>query len=517
MEVIWIVLGIVAVLILTLIGVFVTKYRTVGPDEALIVTGSYLGGKNVNVDETGNRIKIIRGGGTFVLPVFHQAETLSLLTSKIDVSTPEVYTSQGVPVVADGTAIIKVGGSIGEIATAAEQFLGKTKVDRENEAQIVLEGHLRSILGSLTVEEIYQNREKFSQEVQRVASQDLAKMGLIIVSFTIKDVRDKNGYLEALGKARIAQVKRDADIATADADKETRIKRAEADKEAKRSELERATEIAEAEKVNKLKVAEFRREQDVMKARADQAYFLEEARSKQEVMEQQMQIQIIERQKQIELEEKEILRREKQYDSEVKKKADADRYAVEQSAEAEKSKHIKEADANKYSIEAMAKADAEKIRLDGIARADAEKAKGQSEADVIRLKGLAEAEAKEKIAEAFEKYGQAATLDMILNMLPSYAREVATPLANIDKITVVDTGSSGENGGANKITGYATNLMSTIQETLKASSGIDVKELIENFSGKGNVKASIDQLSTELASTKTTPNESLPLDEKIEE
>ncbi|MDC3414411.1 flotillin family protein [Terrihalobacillus insolitus] len=480
-----IVIGIVVVLLLALIGVFVSKYRTAGPDEALIVTGSYLGSKNVNVDESGNRIKIVRGGGTFILPVFQQAEPLSLLSSKLDVQTPEVYTEQGVPVMADGTAIIKIGGSINEIATAAEQFLGKTKEDRENEAREVLEGHLRSILGSMTVEEIYKNREKFSQEVQRVASQDLAKMGLIIVSFTIKDVRDKNGYLESLGKPRIAQVKRDADIATADAEKETRIKRAEANKDAKKSELERETEIAESEKTNQMKTAEYRREQDSAKARADQAYHLEEARSQQEVTEQRMQVQIIERQKQIELEEKEIARREKQYDSEVKKKADADRYSVEQAAEAEKRKRLAEADAHQYHVESMAKAEAEKVRIDGLAKAEAEKAQGESEAEVIRLKGLAEAEAKQKIAEAYEQYGEAAILDMILNMLPAYAKEVASPISNIDKITVVDTGSNGENGGANKVTGYATNLMSTLQESLKASSGIDVKELIESFSGKG--------------------------------
>lgn len=498
----WIVIGVVAVLLIALIGVFVSKYRTAGPDEALIVTGSYLGSKNVNVDESGNKIKIVRGGGTFVLPVFQQAEPLSLLSSKLDVQTPEVYTEQGVPVMADGTAIIKIGGSISEIATAAEQFLGKTKQDRENEAREVLEGHLRSILGSMTVEEIYKNREKFSQEVQRVASQDLAKMGLVIVSFTIKDVRDKNGYLESLGKPRIAQVKRDADIATAEADKETRIKRAEADKDAKKSEIERSTEIAETEKTNQLKIAEYRREQDIAKARADQAYHLEEARAKQEVTEQQMQIQIIERQKQIELEENEIARREKQYDSEVKKKADADRYAVEQAAAADKAKQLAEADAHQYRVEAMAKAEAEKVRLDGTAKAEAEKAQGESEAEVIRLKGLAEAEAKQKIAEAFEQYGQAAILDMILQMLPAYAKEVASPLANIDKITVVDTGGSGENGGANKVTSYATNLMSTLQESLKASSGIDVKELIENFSGKGNVSDSIGELTQELNTTR---------------
>src|SRR3954454_9822945 len=500
-NIIWIIIGIVAIILIALIGVFVTKYRTAGPDEALIVTGSYLGSKNVHIDESGNKIKIVRGGGAFILPVFQQAKLLSLLSSKLEVSTPEVYTEQGVPVMADGVAIIKIGSSIGEIATAAEQFLGKETEDRENEAREVLEGHLRSILGSMTVEEIYKNRDKFSQEVQRVASQDLAKMGLVIVSFTIKDVRDKNGYLESLGKPRIAQVRRDADIATAEAEKETRIKKAEAAKEAKRSELERATEIAEAEKINQLKIAEFRREQDIAKARADQAYDLESARSKQDVMEQEMQIKIIERQKQIELEEKEILRRERQYDSEVKKKADADRYSVEQSAAANKAKQLAEADANKYRIEAMAKAEAERVRIDGLAKAEAQRAQGESEAEIIRLKGLAEAEAKQKIAEAFEQFGQAAILDMIIKMLPEYAKQVAAPLSNIEKITVVDTGGSGENGGANKITGYATNLMATLQESLKASSGIDVKELIENYSGKGNVKSSIEQLTSTIKKT----------------
>ncbi|MDK8638865.1 flotillin family protein [Niallia taxi] len=480
---IWIIIGIVLILFIALVGIFISKYKTAGPDEALIVTGSYLGSRNVHVDESGNKIKIIRGGGTFILPVFQQSEPLSLLSSKLDVSTPEVYTEQGVPVMADGTAIIKIGGSIGEIATAAEQFLGKPKGDRENEAREVLEGHLRSILGSMTVEEIYKNRDKFSQEVQRVASQDLAKMGLVIVSFTIKDVRDKNGYLDSLGKPRIAQVKRDADIATAEADKETRIKRAEADKDAKKAELERATEIAEAEKENQMKMADFRRDQDIAKARADQAYDLETARSKQDVTEQEMQIRIIERQKQIELEEKEILRREKQYDSEVKKKADADRYAVEQSAEANKRRQMAEADANQYRIESQAKAEAEKVRVDGLAKAEAEKAKGETEAEIIRLKGLAEAEAKRKIAEAYDMYGQAAILDMVLEMLPEYAKQIASPLGNIDKITVVDTGGNGSSG-ANKVSGYATDLMATMQESLKASAGIDVKELLGNLSGK---------------------------------
>ncbi|WOV84028.1 flotillin family protein [Sporosarcina jeotgali] len=493
----WIAIAIAVFVVLAVILVYVTKYRTVGPDEALIVTGSYIGTKNVHTDDSGNKVKIIRGGGTFVLPVFQQAAPLSLLSSKLEVTTPEVYTEQGVPVMADGTAIIKIGGSISEIATAAEQFLGKSKEDRENEAKEVLEGHLRSILGSMTVEEIYKNRDKFSQEVQRVASQDLAKMGLVIVSFTIKDVRDKNGYLDSLGKPRIAQVKRDADIATAISEKETRIKNAEASKEAQKAEIERATEIAEAEKENQLKVAEYRLEQDAARARADQAYELQTARSKQEVMEQEMQIRIIERQKQIELEEKEIQRRERQYDSEVKKKADADRYAIEQNAAADKSRQLAEADAEKYRIEARAAADAEKVRLDGTARADSQRAQGESEADIIRLKGLAEAEAKRKIAEAFEHYGQAAMLDMIVGMLPEYAKQVASPLANIDKITVVDTGS-GEGGGANKVTGYATDLMATMQESLGATTGLNIKEMLESYAGKGTLRPSLDNLAEEL-------------------
>lgn len=481
---VFIAIGVIIFLLLAIVAVYIAKYKTAGPDEALIVTGSYLGNKNVHTDDSGNKIKIIRGGGAFIFPVFQQSEPLSLLSSKLEVTTPEVYTEQGVPVMADGTAIIKIGSSIGEIATAAEQFLGKEKSEREAEAREVLEGHLRSILGSMTVEEIYKNRDKFSQEVQRVASQDLAKMGLVIVSFTIKDVRDKNGYLESLGKPRIAQVKRDADIATAEAEKETRIRRAQADQEAQKAELERATEIAESEKENQLKVAEFRREQDIAKARADQAYDLEQARAKQEVKEQEMQIQIIERQKQIELEEREILRRERQYDSEVKKKADAERYAIEQQAAADKMKQIAQAEAEKYRIEAQAQAEAEKIRLDGLAKAEAEKAQGTTEAEIIRLRGLAEAEAKQKIAEAFEQYGQAAILDMIIRMMPEYAKQIAAPLSNIDKITVVDTGG-GSGGGANKVTSYATDLMATLQESLKESSGIDVKQLIEGYvSGK---------------------------------
>ncbi len=466
----YLLIPVVVIGIFLILGIaFWARYKTVSPDEGMIVTGSLLGSKNVLTDG-GRKIKIVRGGGAFILPIFQQAEFISLLSHKLDVTTPEVYTEQGVPVMADGVAIIKIGGSVEEIATAAEQFLGKPIDDLRSEAQEVLEGHLRAILGSMTVEEVYRNRDRFAQEVQGSAAKDLKKMGLQIVSFTIKDVRDKHGYLDALGRPRIAAVKRDAEIAEAEAVRDSRIKKAVAEEEGQRAELLRDTAIAEASKDNQLKVAAYKREQDTAKAEADQAYQIAEARSQQLAVEETMKVEIVRKERQIDLEEKEILRREKQYDAEVRKKADADRYSVEQAAEAEKSKRMREADALQYKIETEAKA-----------MADAERAQGSAKAEVTRLQGLAEAEAKEKLAEAYQNYGEAAVLDILAKMLPELAEKIAQPLGNIDKITVVDTGN-GE--GANRISNYVTQLMATAPNMIKDVSGLDLVEIISNITKK---------------------------------
>src|SRR5699024_4331508 len=192
--IIWIGLAVIVIVFLVAI---IGRYVTVSPDTALIVSGSFLGkGPNVFTDKENNKMKIVRGGGTFLWPIFQQGKRISLMSSKLEVAASEVYTRQGVPISATGTVIIKVGSSVEEIATAAEQYLGKETHELEEEAQEVLEGHLRAILGSLTVEEIYRERDEFGAQVQQVASQDLEKMGLKIVSFTIKDVADSNGYLE---------------------------------------------------------------------------------------------------------------------------------------------------------------------------------------------------------------------------------------------------------------------------------------------------------------------------------
>ncbi|MFD1955102.1 flotillin family protein [Paenibacillus thailandensis] len=478
----YLVIPAIVVGVLVVLGLaFWARYKTVSPDEAMIVTGSFLGSKNVTVDETGRKIKIVRGGGAFILPIFQKSEFLSLLSHKLDVSTPEVYTEQGVPVMADGVAIIKIGGVVEDVATAAEQFMGKPVEALKSEAQEVLEGHLRAILGTMTVEEVYRNRDKFAQEVQGVAAKDLKKMGLQIVSFTIKDLRDKHGYLDALGKPRIAAVKRDADIAEAEAIRDSRIQKARAEEEGQKAELLRDTNIAEAAKEKEMKIASFKKEQDMARAEADQAYSIQEARAKQSVVEEQMRVEIVRKEREIDLEAKEILRREKQYDAEVKKKADADRYAVIQAAEAEKEKRLREADALQYRIEAEAKALAEQKKLEGFAIAEAEKAKGTAEAEVIRLRGLAEAEAKEKLAQAFEKFGEAAVLDIIVKMLPELAGKVAEPISSIDKLTVVDTGS-GE--GAARVSNYVTSLMATAPEMLKSVSGLDVNALVRGLTSK---------------------------------
>lgn len=478
-----IIVGVIVVLGLA----FWARYKTVSPDEAMIVTGTYLGSKNVSTDESGRKMKIVRGGGAFIVPIFQQSQFLSLLSHKLDVMTPEVYTEQGVPVMTDAVAIIKIGGTVEDIATAAEQFLGKPTEALKVEAQEVLEGHLRAILGSMTVEEVYRNRDRFAQEVQSIAAKDLKKMGLQIVSFTIKDVRDKHGYLDALGKPRIAAVKRDAEIAEAEAVRDSRIQKAKAEEEGMKAELLRDTNVAEASKDKELKIASFKREQDQARAEADQAYHIQEARSKQSVVEEQMKIELVRKEREIDLETKEILRREKQYDSEVKKKADAERYAVVQAAEAEKSRKVLEADALQYRIEAEAKALAEQKRLEGFAVADSDRARGTAEADVIRLRGIAEAEAKQKLAEAFNEFGEAAVLDIIAKMLPELAGKIAEPLRSIDNITVVDTGN-GE--GANRVSNYVTQLMATAPQMIKQVSGLDVEEMIRNLTApKVNVSA----------------------------
>src|SRR6516162_8564190 len=303
------VFGIVIVVIIFM-AIWASRYTKVGPNEALVVSGRRhrVVGADGTVQARGFRI--VKGGCTFVIPVIEKGDVLSLELLTIDVQTPEVYTSKGVPVKVDGVAQIKVKGDDISIATAAEQFLSKAVDDIRNIATQTLEGHLRAILGTMTVEDIYQNRDAFASKVQEVAAGDMANMGLGIVSFTIRDIRDNQGYLDALGKPRIAQVKRDAQIAQAEADRDATIRSAQANQEGQTAKFAADTRIAEAQRDYQMRVADYTASVNEKKAAADLAYDLQKYKTGQLVKAEEVQVTIVEKQKQIELQQQEILRKQ---------------------------------------------------------------------------------------------------------------------------------------------------------------------------------------------------------------
>src|ERR1700756_608472 len=254
-----VVIVVIAVVIFSLLVVILSRYTKVGPNQALVISGK-------------RGFRIVKGGGTFVLPVIEKVDVLSLELLTIDVQTPEVYTSKGVPVKVDGVAQIKVKGDEISVSTAAEQFLSKSTDEIKNIATQTLEGHLRAILGTMTVEDIYQNRDAFASKVQEVAAGDMANMGLTIVSFTIRDIRDAQGYLDALGKPRIAQVKRDAIIAQAEADRGSMIRSAQAQQTGQEAKFAAYSKIAEAKRDYQMNVAQYQASVNQRKAEADLAY-----------------------------------------------------------------------------------------------------------------------------------------------------------------------------------------------------------------------------------------------------
>lgn len=448
-------IAIVGVLILLILSILL-MWKKVSQDKALIVTGL--------------KKRVISGGGGFVVPLLEKTDIISLENIKIEVKTDGALTEQGVDITADGVAVIKVKSDVESILAAVEQFnTGKEKETIgviKDTAKDVLEGKLREIISKLSVEEIYKDREKFASQVQEVAAMDLADMGLELKAFTIRDISDNNGYLRSLGKKRIAEVKRDADIAEAEATKETKIKTAEANREGEAARLISETQIAESQKEKELKVQSYRKDQETEKAKADLAFELEASRIQQEVEKEKMQVQIVRKQKEIELAEQEAMRKEKELEASLIKLADAEKYSTEKKAEAEKYKEIQDAMAN-----------AEAIKLRGNANAEARKAEGMIEVELIRQKGIAEAEAMMRKAEAFKQYNDAAVTQMIIEKLPEIARAIAEPLSKVEKIVVVD---SGNGKGAAKLSSYVTDIMASVPETVDALTGVNLVDLLKN-------------------------------------
>lgn len=483
-----IVVGGLLVMVVIFFVMMANRYVKVGPNEALVVSGF----GRTEVDQAGRRLregfKIVRGGGTFVWPIFQRAEVLSLEVMTIDVKTPEVQSVTGMPVIVEGVAQIKVKGDDMSIKTAAEFFLSKTQSEIMNVALQTLEGHLRAIIGRLTVEELFREREKFSQEVQKISGTDFTNMGLEVVSLTVKEIKDTSGYLETLAKLPMAQMNRDASIKQAEMERDSTMKSAEARREGQQRRFEQEQLVAQSERDFEVKRQNMLIDQNRAKAEADRAYDLRNFQMMQQVKAEEVKVMAVEKESQIKVQEMEVQRRQKELEATIRKPAEAQKFQVETLADAER-----------YRIEAnaMGQANAERnlgigqadaLKARGIAEADVQRAQGLAQAEVVLAKGQAEAEAMRKKAEAWRAYNEAAVAQMYIEKMPEIARAVAEPLQKIDKITLINTGGADGAIGASRISQEIINVISQLPPILEATSGINLKELIQTLPKIGGGK-----------------------------
>lgn len=446
----------IIIVVLTLIALLLAKqYRKVGPNEVLVISG---GRKRVVIAPDGTKTKVgyryRLGGGTFVLPFVETVDTLPMEAITTTIKTPEVLTNGGVPIMAEAVAQIKIDSSDNSIRLAAEQFLGLGREGIQAVAETVLEGKMREVMGTMTVEQIYKARHEFSSNVTMAAQSDFSRMGLNIMSFALKDISDTQGYLNALGKPQIAAAKRDAAIAEAETEKEATIKSSEARKEAEIARLSAEALIAKAQWENEAKKAESQVDVNQKKAKADFAYEIERSRLSQDIKREEAKVKFIEKQEAIKIEELEIARKEKELNSNVIKPADARKYQMKAEAEAEE-----------YRIQSEARGKSDALKLEGIA-----------EAERTKLMGLAEAESMLKKAQSWDKYNQAAILEMYLKMLPDLAKAVSEPLSKVDKIVVVGGDKS---LGTTKITSQVGEILAQMPEVVKSLTGVDFKKYLQ--------------------------------------
>ena len=447
-------------------------FHKAGPNEALIVSG---GAKEPTV-----RV----GGRKFVFPILQKSQYLSLEVMTLQVNTPKVYTSAGVALSVDGIAQVKVGRGEEAIRTAAQQFLGKRPDEIANIALQTLEGQQRAILGTMSVEEIYQDRVAFATRVREVAASDMTNMGLEIVSFSIRDIQDELGYLEALGVRRTAEVKRDATIGEAQAKRDAAVQEAAADQASQAARFAADTAIAESERDFSTQKAVYDQQVNARKAEAELAYTLQEAKTRQQIRQEELQIEVVERQKQIEVQEQEITRRERELDATVRRPAEAERDRLETVAEGTRRQTRVQAEAERYRLETIAEGEKARILAEAQAEAESERLRGQGDGDAIRARGLAEAEAMTRKADAWKEYGQAAMIQQLFESLPEVANAVAQPLAKTDRITVISGGGPESAGtGASRITRDVTNTIAQLPALVESLTGIDLLGTMKNLPG----------------------------------
>jgi flotillin len=454
LEIIVVIAGLMALSVIFLIAMFAHLYRKAGPHEALVVYGF-------------RGTRIIKGRGSVIFPMVENCRLLSLELMSFDVAPQQdLYTKQGVAVTVEAVAQIKVKSDPESIQTAAEQFLTKTPQEREGLIRLVLEGHLRGIIGQLTVEEIVKQPEMVGDRMRSTCADDMNKMGLEVISFTIKEVRDKNEYITNMGRPDVARIKRDADVAAAEAERDTAIKRAEAmraaavakaqaDKERVLAETLSQAAQAEAQRDLQVKQANFLEAVQKQKASADKAYEIQTNVMQQQVIAEQVKIEQVQKTGQIAVQDAEIQRRERELIATVLKQAEIERRKIETLAEAQKQKLIFEADGQAASTRAT----------------------GEAEADIIFKKGEAEAKAMNVKAEAYQEYNQAAVIDKLISNMPEIVKALASPLANVDKITIVSTGD-GNAAGMNKITGDVAAMAAQIPALFETLSGMQFSELL---------------------------------------
>lgn len=456
-AVIGIPVGIIVAFILFLL-VYLSRYRKCGPNEVMVISGRGKLG-----------FRIVKGGGTFIVPVVERVDILSLEDMALEVKCAGVYTSEGVPITVDGVAVVKVAPDNESIRTAAEQFLSKQRSQIANIATQTLEGHLRAILGTLTVEEIYQDREKFAQNVQNVAAVDMANMGLSIVAFTIREVSDKQQYLNSLGRKRTAEVQRDAMIGKAQAERDAMIKSALANQEAEIGKFKADISIAASKCDFEIKQAQYNKEVNQKKAEAELAGDLQKFITNQDIKKEEVQIEVVGKQTQIRVAEQEILRMQRELQASIEKQAEAEKYKIE-----------KEAAAERFRQEKIGLGEAEAIKTVGLAEAEAQKVTGMAQASIIKAQGAAEAEAMLKKAEAWKAYNQAAIVETLVGKLPEIVKAIADPMAETEKITMIINNK--ETGDSN-LTSNVTKTLAQLPPVIKSLTGLGLKDLVGKISG----------------------------------
>lgn len=457
----------IVVVALIIVIIFLTGYVKASPDTALIISGMR------------KKPKVLIGKAGIKIPFLERKDELNLQLIPIDVKTSTaVPTADYINIRVDATVNVKISDNEDRLKLAAQNFLNKKPDYIGGVAREVLEGNVREIVGKMALEEMVSDRQKFAVLVKENAEPDLAAMGLDIISFNVQNFVDNNCVIENLGVDNIVKIQKNAAISRAESEKEIAKAQANAKREANEAEVNAESEIAIKQNELAIKKAELKKESDVKKAEADAAYKIQEEEQRKTVEITTANANIAKQEKEILLKQKEVEITEQTLEAQVKKKAEADRFAKQQQADAQLYERQREAEARKFETEKEAeamKAEAEAQKYKMEQEAEGIRTKGLAEAEAIKARAVAEAEGIEKKAEAMAKMGEAAVLEMYFKALPEVVRNAAEPLASVDKITMYGDGNS---------TKLMKDIMGTVVQVtdgLKESTGVDLQAVLSGF------------------------------------